>query len=366
MFRVAIVPSDVPACEYYRARFAAEHLERLGKIQLVDLPDPKVRMAQMSPTSPREAVSITNLPEVDVVVFVRGVLPGRVVDLIPLLQKQGVGVVVDADDAYDRLPATLESLYKVNPRLSKLYNWDHAKRAMKLADVVTISTPPLQRYRSDAFLIRNQIPERYLEIRHNVPHTVGTHPPDLVVGWGGTVRGHPGALRVTHGGVARAVTEHNARFLNVGDGEDVKKDLGLLEPPDVTGIVDLDQYMVEMAKFDVGIAPLELNQYTEAKSWLRPLQNLALGSSFIASCTDEYLELYGELEDWCFHHDRKVPGIFAQPRGRTWYARTSQALEAAQEAGDELSATAREFVKERHTVEAHAHEWLEAWTNAIR
>ena len=357
--RVGIVDSTVAPCQLYRAAGPASALRE--DLELVKLPEElRVRYTNRKPT---QACGIKNLPDLDVIVFVRGVLPSRVVEWIPLIQRQGIAVCVDIDDDYERLPPTLLSLYKINPTLNPLYNWANVKKACRMADLVTVSTPALERYSADSIILRNCIPDHYLDIGRNAEFLRD----GLTVGWGVTVYGHPGDLRVPKSGVAEALRATGGHFLNVGDGVDVKQDLSLDEEPEATEIVPLERYPVEMARLDVGIAPLVLDFYRrEAKSALKPLESLSLGSAVVASKSNEYVRLRDMLADWCKTNDAPVPMALVEPRGRDWKRALVRALERSPEERHEEAEVARQFVYETHRMSQLAYQWGDAWEEAVR
>jgi hypothetical protein len=337
------------------------------EIELIPLPSElKVRYA-VRRHGPMQPMSLGGIPEgLDVIVFIRGVLPERVVQWIPLIQRMGIAVVVDIDDDYERLPTTLLSLYKIQPAQNPTYNWRHVKEACKLADMVTCSTQPLTRYapHGRVAVLHNAIPRGFLWIgqQHEKERD------GLTVGWGGTVYGHPGDLRIPRSGVASALSEAGARFYNVGDGVDVAEDLGLSEDQLAkSGIVPLEQYPHELARLDVAIAPLVLDSYRrEAKSALKPMESLALGSAVVGSQSEEYLTLERELDAWCQANGQQSPAVMVPSRGRDWKRAVLRFLNRS-EAERRLDAeVARGFIEEQRLMESQAWKWAEAWEKAVK
>jgi hypothetical protein len=349
------VSSDVPPCWFYRAAGPAQCLAKAGEIEYVRLEEPlRVKLAnrQHGPTS---AIGIVNPPEVDVVVFVRGVFPERMHEIIRLLQQRyGIAVVVDYDDAYRHLPPELLNRYKINPNLNPFYNWRWAEKAAELADAVTVSTPALQAYYPQARMLRNCIPDRYLHVTHKGD--------GRTIGWTGTVYGHPNDLPQVGGGVAQAMERTGARFVNVGDGVKIRESLGLAGMPRATMFVPLERYPYEVAQLDVGIAPLHDSLYSNAKSWLKPAEYLSVGAAYVASPTSEYRILQEKLEEWCLVNNVEPPGLIAGSRGREW----RRALLRLLQLNPEARAVGREFVRETLRMEDHAYLWGEAWEEAIK
>ncbi len=352
---VGVVSSDVPPCEFYRSAGPAQCLADAGEIEMVRLGGPTltVRYANRK-HGPLEPVGLVNPPEVDVVVFVRGVFPERMHDVIKFLQRDGIAIVVDYDDAYRNLPPQLQGRYKITPTMNPHYNWKWAGQAGKIADAVTVSTPALLRYHPNATVLPNCIPESYLKIKHQGD--------GATIGWTGTVHGHPGDLTQCGGGVTEAMAQTGARFLNVGDGYKVREQLGLSEMPLVTEFVTLEQYPYEVAKIDVGIAPLHDSTYSDAKSWLKPAEYLALGAAYVASPQPEYLALQAQLEEWCALSGAQPPGAIAKSRGRNWRSAIVKALQMAPEERQ----IGREFIRERLLMESYAPKWAEVWEDAVK
>jgi glycosyltransferase involved in cell wall biosynthesis len=103
---------------------------------------------------------------------------------------------------------------------------------------------------------------------------------------------------------------------------------------------------------DIGIVPLEISPFNQAKSALKGLEYAALGIPFIASPTREYerLELYGVGKtaktpaEWRKHLQRMID-------------RTSETERIANEN--------RAKIREEHTYRVNAPQWIEAWEKAI-
>lgn len=277
--------------------------------------------------------------------YVEGVDEFETIGAIQRLQADGMKVVVDIDDDFMALNRKNAVWKRTHPSESPDCNWQHLSTACRLADLVTVTTPALaRRYGAHGrvAIIPNHIPQSYLEI----PHPVNDVP---IVGWSGAVATHPDDLQVTRHAVDRALQATGARFLMVGPEDGVQERLGLSEPPEVTGFIHIDQYPFEMARIDVGIVPLELSKFNQAKSYLKGLEFGALGIPYVVSPTDPYL---------------LVPGGLVAPRPKDWERWIRRLIE------DEPF---RKMVGERgrrwaelQTVELNAHLWMEAWEMAYK
>jgi hypothetical protein len=337
-----------------RTAWYADYLAKQGEIELVTLPDVLNVTEGRGDNGRPQVQAVHNLPDVDLMVFTR-VLSERLVSVIRFIHKQGIKIVVDIDDDFRNMPSVSTAIGMISPTRNPRYNWTHTVAAAKEADWVTVSTPALQHYRPDAStVLRNTIPSFYLDIP-----IVCFEP--KVVGWSGTVKSHPGDLNVTHGGVATAVSEADAKFVVIGDDDDVQQALGLAQPPLCTGRLGHPHYAQQLANFDVGIVPLLLNTYTKAKSYLTPLSMAALGVWWVGSPSPEYQRFYDELTDHLSPHLRPPAGL-AAPRAREWRREVLRGLRTPYNERKEAVAAVRDYIREHHTVEIRAHERLELWT----
>jgi glycosyltransferase involved in cell wall biosynthesis len=283
------------------------------------------------------------------------VLAGAIADLIPLIQREGIKVVVDIDDHFRHTPPRMGGRLRIQPELNPHYNWRHMVTACAHADLVTCSTPALRAYapHGRVRLIRNRVPERFLQIM--APRDGQT------VGWSGDVSQHPGDLEVTRGGVGQALAEADADFMVVGTRLGVRDALELPAEPYATGHVSHEDYIRKLAELDVGIAPLADNSYTRAKSSIRLLQYMALGIPWIASPSPEH-EL---LHDECAMRHSPASGAIARSRRRDWCREVSKALRRPESERQAISEQSRQLVADHYTIEANADEWLNAWASVV-
>lgn len=296
--------------------------------------------------------------------LVEGVSPFEPVGVIRRLQADGIRVVVDIDDDFTALNRKNDVWDRVHPTRSPDCNWQHLTEACRQADLVTVTTPRLAAVyggHGRVAIIPNHIPASYLSI----PRPSNPVP---LVGWTGAVKTHPDDLQVTRGGVAKAVRVCGAQFGVVGPAEGVQAHLWLDSAPvlvqerlglpveiDGAGIprpgwVDINAYGLAAAQIDVGIVPLELTAFNQAKSWLKMMEFTALGVPCVGSPTDpnrEFAARYG------------LP-LAGKPRDwERWVTRlvTDEALRV------EMSEAGREAMR-AETVEANAGQWWDAWERA--
>lgn len=350
MTRVLVYPADEGGCGMYRLIWPTVALTEQGADVTMVLPgDPSGWHLQgqfWTDDQGRPELLDVQTPDADVVVIQRP-LKDLFVHAIPKLQARGVKVVVEIDDDFDTISRRNVSWENVQPHLHPHRNKAHLRRACELADLVTVTTPALAaRYgkHGRVRIIPNYIPARYLDIR----------PPahdGVVVGWSGSIETHPDDLQVCGAGVAQAVSSTGATFAVIGTGTGVKAALGLREPPLACGWRPIDQYPEAVAQLDVGIVPLELTPFNEAKSALKGLEYAALGVPFVASPTGPYRTLVG----------RGVGLLADSPKA--WKGTVGELVRNA-EFRTNLAGQGRE-VAAGLTIEGHCGEWWDAWESVV-
>lgn len=287
-----------------------------------------------------ERIVAVEHPGYDVVVIQRP-LRWELAALIPHLQAQGVKVVVEIDDDFSTIPVKNLAYASCHPKMSPERNWDHLNDAVRVADLVTVSTPALAA-RYGGYVVRNCIPAWYLD------HQADPHD-GVMVGWSGTVANHADDLDVTRGAIARALGD--ATFYVVGDGRFVADSLGLARNVKASGWAPLDEYPKMLAQLDVGIVPLVDTAFNDAKSYLKGMEMAALGVPFIASPSPEYRLL----------HDLGAGVLAAKPKH--WAAHV-KALVASEQMRVDLAGAGKETVASM-TIEANAWRWWEAWESCM-
>jgi hypothetical protein len=289
----------------------------------------------------------------DVVVLQRP-LDKSMVDAIPHIQAQGVAVVVELDDDFWRI----DKRNRANHKASDIpySNADHLARACDMADLVTVSTPRLMEVvparNGRVRLLRNYVPTSYLSIERAATSQWEMFDGRVIVGWSGALAVHPGDLETTGDGVKRAVLGTCAQFFAIGDkkASDIlgfERGTTIYQPP-----IWFDNYPTVVAGLDIGIAPLGLTDFNEAKSYLKGLEYASLGVPFIASPTGEYKFLAGK-------------GIGQLAKLPHEWSRALRRLIVDVDMRAELASTAKDIVRANFTYDSHAHQWLSAWRTAL-
>lgn len=347
---IKVYPSDLGGCGMYRTIWPGQFLAGEGEPVDVVMPDRDDQVQALwsdGLDGERQLIDII-APEADVIVLQRP-LQRTLAEGVRMLQRKGVRVVVEIDDDFDALSPRNVSWRNVQPHLHPDRNKQWLRMACEHADMVVVSTPALaRRYGAHGRVrvVRNRVPAWYLDVER-------PQHDEVVVGWTGSIDTHPDDLQVTGGGVARAVKATGATFAVVGTGKGVRRALGLAEPPVVCGWVPIEDYPRAVAQFDIGIVPLELTPFNEAKSALKMMEYAALGVVPIVSPTSENIRMATAANG----------AGFLATNPRRWEG-SVKSLAAEDSPLAVLAHTARAAMR-AHTIEGNAHEWLDAWSSAV-
>lgn len=325
--RVELFKADSGACSFYRLELPA----RNSGVQ--------TWLSDSVTLGYQDGRIVDAVSDADVAVFAR---PTRwpLVEAIRCLQAKGVAVVVDMDDDFTAIDPQ-NTAWAVSRSVE---DWEAASEACRIADLVTVTTPALaRRYAPHGryAVLPNYIPKSYLDIT--------TERDGTTVGWAGSVSTHPNDLQVTRGAVANAVRDTAARFLVVGDGVKVKANLGLSDPPFVSGVVPLADYPHLVARLDVGIVPLADSPFNRAKSALKLSEYAALGVAAVASPTPDNLRVHSE-----------GVGVIAR-KPRDWRREVTRLL-TDDDYRTEIVLRSRRSVR---TIDGNGWRWAEAWARAL-
>lgn len=353
--RAVVHPADAGGCGHYRLIWPTQTLQKQGaRNVLLQAEAAFTANVQDLPGGGKHVHSLMTVPEADVVVLQRP-LGSDLVQCIPHLQAHGIAVVVEVDDDFQSVSQRNVAWSQVHPSRSPHRNWRHLARACAMADLVTVTTPALaKRYggHGRVAILPNYVPERYFSLTPVRPHPFGS-----TVAWSGSLLTHPDDLQVTRGAVARALGKQSGvqwAFHCIGGSPEVAEKLDIHPAAvSVSGWQDLASmdYPRHMAGVDVGIVPLELSAFNEAKSWLKGLEWAALGVPFVATPTHEYRAL-SELG----------AGLLADSP-RKWESCLTM-LMTHEAARTELAEMGRETARGL-TIEKHAWRWAEAWAQAV-
>lgn len=350
MLKVQVHPADKGGCGFYRLIWPARALNAETssmEVEVVEVDDPraKLKTLMMDDASGPHVYGLLAPPDCDVLVLQRP-LNQLLAEAIPYIQAKGIAVVVELDDDFETIHPDHANYYRTRPRWSPESNWMWLKEACRQADLVTVSTPALAaKYAKHGRvrIIPNYLPDMWFRLPRRTPNETP------VVGWAGQVSAHPNDLKQV-GTAVRDAVAGGADVACVGTGASVARDFGV-EEVRASGWVPLPDYPRAIQAFDVGLVPLDLTPFNEAKSNLKGLEFAAAGVPFIASPTGPYRELainldVGELAvraEW----GRRLSRMLASPDHRA-----------------ESAEHGREIVARHFRMADHLGLWEEAWTAA--
>lgn len=235
------------------------------------------------------AVRGLDLEGVDLVIFQRVGTP-RQVELVRVLQRAGIAVAIDVDDALYCIDPDSASYPAWNDRRQSTH-WSNLDLACSRADLVTVTTDALARHygrHNRVERIVNGLPESAFQ--DEPPVRVGE---PVVIGWSGVQASHPHDLEVVGDAVAVVLASDPEVYLKVvGDAQWAASAFQVPQDRLIDGgRHPLNEYHAALRGTDVGIVPLADTKFNEAKSALKALEYLGSGARVVASPTPANVEL---------------------------------------------------------------------------
>jgi len=351
MLKVQVHAADKGGCGFYRLIWPGRALGSQSsrvEVEVIEYDNPKARLQTMmmdTKTGPH-VYSLMQPPDCDVIVLQRP-LSQILVETIPFLQKQGIAVVVELDDDFEAMHPNHTAFLRTRPRWNPDHNWTWLKKACQQADMVTVSTPALARKfgaHGRCRLIPNYLPDMWFRLPRREPNALP------VTGWAGLVTAHPNDLKQVGTAVKDAVNDGLTEVACVGTGASVARDFGV-EEVRASGWVPLQDYPRALQAFDVGVVPLDLTPFNQAKSALKGLEFAAAGVPFVASPTEAYAEL------------RREYGLGILASRAEWQKRLRRLL-TDPDYREMRAEHGRETVAQHFRMADHLELWEEAWLAA--
>lgn len=343
--KVLVLSTDDGGCAYYRV-YEPVRASRLLGVDVTAATDVEV-LAEYFPGTGLTSVSEVQT-DADVIVIQRP-MDNAFTSLIQQAKRQGIATIVELDDDF-------ESVHPNNVAADTLHafkghgpQWIRA--AAEAADHVIVSTPALTKYapHGRVSVLRNCVPESIFDVKPAYERERD----GISVGWTGTIQTHPTDLQQTKGAL-RDVTKDGV-FV-VGDGRQVLTALRLPEssPFYATGWMDgMDAYYEAITGMDVGMVPLDIIPFNQAKSALKGLEMAALGVPFVASPTREYERL-------------AAYGVGTVAKGPSDWARKLNRLTQRESERVKIAKQYQEIIYNEMTYEKNAEGWVSAWETALR
>lgn len=345
--KIIALAADDGGCGFYRIREPARVAKDLG----VDITVTNT-LEVIADQDPSTGMTIVKEIKTDAdLIIMQRPMDNAFTSVARQARRQGIATIVEIDDDFETVHTQNIAHVGITGTESHGARW--VREACREADHVIVSTPALEKYapHKRVSILRNCMPKSVFDL---TPSYERAKPDRLQIGWTGTVQTHPTDLQTTRGRVAELVTENDLGIHVVGDGEKVLANLGLprTTPFHATGWVDMDTYWNEIGNMDLGIVPLEISPFNQAKSALKGLEMAALGVPFVASDTREYARtsIYGVGKI------AKSPGDWKKHLQR-WIDRPQEALKTAKQY--------REIVYNEMVYENRAQDWISTWEKAV-
>lgn len=342
--KVLALAADDGGCGFYRMRAPAAEASRLG----VDITVTSGIDVNASQDSDGFVTVHELFTDADLIISQRP-LDNSMGAVLKQARRQGIATIVEIDDDFSSVHRDNVAHSAMNLKSS---GNQFVEDACRDADHVTVSTPQLLKYarHGRATVLRNNVPDSIF----NVTDEKSSNPYPRI-GWTGSTQTHPNDLQETKGALSGVLKSSGLPFNVVGDGKWVARNLSLDRSTEVynTGWVDLKDYYQHVKTFiDIGIVPLEMSPFNQAKSALKGLEYAALGIPFVASQTREYerLEAYG------IGKTAKTPG--------EWRKHLQRMIDRPAET-ERIGKEYRDRIEAEFTYRVNAPQWIEAWEKAI-
>lgn len=216
----------------------------------------------------------------------------------------GQVIINDVDDWFDGLDKGNRAWWTSHPKLNLVENREHYARTIRAGSAVVCSTPflvgKMRKENPNAHLIRNRIDSARFHATRGASEAQEARP---TLGWVGALPWRSkGDVEALDGLIAPFVVEHGLKVIHGGaitgfnpDGtplgtfaERVHLAPELVEERPVS---PMSEYPGLLTGMGIGVAPLALIPFNNAKSAIKGMEYAAAGIPFVASPTDEYVRL---------------------------------------------------------------------------
>jgi hypothetical protein len=216
------------------------------------------------------------------------------VKYIELAKSYGQTVIIDTDDHFEKLPEDNLAFITTDPIRNPDNNREHLISTYSVADGIIASTKFLEQrmlqYNDTVYRVKNSLDPQTFIYRLD---TAGFKP---TIGWVGIMMWRVDDLKHVSGPIKTTIEKYGLNFHHTGIMLDRPKWIAealSIDPERVTGFTGSrpEYYANVFMPIDIGIVPLNPNQFNEAKSNLKGLEYALSGIPFVASDTQEYRDL---------------------------------------------------------------------------
>lgn len=214
--------------------------------------------------------------------------------LIRRARAEGQVVINDVDDYFMGLHETNMAHRTTAKKFNKVSNREHYKDAIAASSIVTCSTPFItRRYKervgANTVLLRNAV-----NVERFTYQPVSDKNDGLVVGWVGAVPWRSNDLETLVPFLDEFLTETHSTFVHHGavrGAENAGYELAGISEANIgpyKHMTPAPLYPQNIGGFDIGIVPLNMVPFNQAKSAIKGMEYAAAHIPYIAQGTDEY------------------------------------------------------------------------------
>lgn len=265
---VLFVPAGVTASGYYRAMIPSDIANEGGRIL----------SNWTSKVDPAKALRYD-------VLWIQLLTSPMLTEIARQAKSEGVQIVYDIDDRLDAIPDEnqAKTVYGTADKQAEIDDM------IRTADLVTVSTEPLgrhiaQKYGAKIRVLPNMVTANVAPRRHP------PNPEFIRILWAGSAT-HKRDLAIVAPAIRELLLERQGKVRFTLFGERLPEALAdCYRFVDLKKPVDFEEYHDELAEIaaDVGIVPLEANEFNESKSGLKGLEYASAGYPVLCSPVAEY------------------------------------------------------------------------------
>lgn len=267
---------------------------------------------------------------------------------IQVAQSLGQRIVVDIDDFYHDLHPSNNAYHKTDPAKNPIRNRAIFEEMIRMADMVTVSTPTLldfyQDWNPNIRMIRNAVYPPQFNKRKVSRETI--------IGWVGALGYRSGDIETLRAWLPDFLEDNDLHFLHAGHVPSMGTfaDKAGVNPKRVTTMPmqPMNRYHL-LFRMDIGLVPLNDIPFNRAKSFIKGLEYTASGIPFVAQDLPEYRLLA----------DDGVGLVASTPE--EWVSQLTSLLDYKQRKRN----AARNFnrMEHQHTIAQREHEWQQLFTD---
>jgi hypothetical protein len=206
----------------------------------------------------------------------------------------GQTIINDLDDWYWGLDPSNNAFKYSHPKFNDKENINHYKSVLNASSIVTVSTSYLadraSRFiRNPMVLIKNTVDVDNFSVKQ---HTDSDVP---VVGWAGSTAHRSGDLETVGSILKGLYKEGFIKLMHLGHHTGATSFASRIGLPDsevhTLPLCSAEEYRNALT-MDIGIVPLRVTPFNQAKSDIKGLEYAAAGLPFVAQSIDSYNELF--------------------------------------------------------------------------